>query len=110
MGKLFNSLGHFFAWLLHVGLPAATKDTKFGAAVGGAVAAAVAGIIGQDGAQAQATVEALAGSVLQAISDAGGVIAADGLNVKLDEAIVADVKDLYAQIAGIFHPAPPKAS
>lgn len=108
--KLFNTIGHFFAWLLHVGIPNAEKDVQEVEAIAGPVAAAFAQAINGKGAQAQATVTAIGGCVLKAISDAGGVIAADGLNVKLDLQIIPDVLTLYHAVAGLFGksaPAPP---
>ncbi|MGH9482355.1 MAG: hypothetical protein ACRD1L_09715 [Terriglobales bacterium] len=110
MGKIFNTLGHFFAWLLNVGIPTAEKDVQQVAAIAGPVAAAFAQSVSGQGAAAQATVSAIAGCVMKAISDAGGVISANGLNVALDEQILPDVEELYKAVAGIFAPATPVAA
>ena len=112
MGKIFNSIGHFFAWILHTALPAAStvvSDAEKLAAspLAASLASAVAG---PGAAAALATMAAISGQVLAAINDAGGVIAAEGLNVKFDQAIVADVEALYKSVAGLFRypSAPPQ--
>lgn len=102
--KLFNTLGHFFAWLLDKGIPTAEKDVQEVTAIAGPVAGALAQAISGQGAKAQATVTAIGGCVLKAISDAGGIISSDGLNVQLDAQIVPDVEALYKAVAGLFAP------
>lgn len=103
--KLFNTLGHFFAWLLDKGIPAAEKDVQEVEAIAGPVAGALAQAIAGQGAKAQATVTAIGGCVLKALSDAGGIISSDGLNVQLDAQIVPDVEALYKAVATLFAPA-----
>lgn len=101
--KIFNSIGHFFAWVLHTGLPQAetvVKDAETAAA--SPLAAAIAGLIGSKGAVVQAGIEAIAGDVLNAFGSAGAAIGADGLNVKFDQATVQAIETLHADLAQWF--------
>ncbi|HXR96982.1 MAG TPA: hypothetical protein VN709_03980 [Terriglobales bacterium] len=101
--KIFNSIGHFFAWVLHVGLPAVET------AAASPLATAIAGVLGSKGATAQAGIEAIAGDVLNAFDAAGAAVGASGLNVKFDQATIAAIEALYADLQSLFgkKPAPP---
>ena len=95
-GKVFNSVGHVFSWLLHIGLPGAENILQEAAKViDTPVAKAIAGLIGPKAVEVQAALEVIAGNVLQAFQDSGSAIASEGLNVKFDEKVVADIKLLY---------------
>lgn len=101
--KIFNSLGHMFAWVLHVGLPkaeTAVKDVE--QAAGSPLAAAIAGLIGSKGEAVQAGIEAIAGDVLTAFGAAGAAIGAEGLNVKFDQATVAAIAALHTDLSQMF--------
>ncbi|HEY7839184.1 MAG TPA: hypothetical protein VIC54_11365 [Terriglobales bacterium] len=101
--KIFNSLGHFFAWLLHSGLPKAetvAQDVEKVAA--SPLASAIASLLGSKGAAVQSGIEAIAGDVLNAFGDAGAAIGADGLNVKFDAATVTAIKAIYGDLGSLF--------
>ena len=101
--KIFNSIGHFFAWVLHTGLPKAeTVAQDVQAVVESPLATAIAGMIGPKGAAVQAGMEAITGDVLKSFGAAGAAIAADGLSVQFDEATVAAIKALYSDLGGLF--------
>lgn len=100
--KLFNSIAHMLAWLLKKAIPKAEQEVTAVEKIAGPVAGALAQALAGKGAQAEAVVYALAGSALKALSDAGGVISSDGLNIQLDTEIVPDVLNLYQQVAALF--------
>jgi hypothetical protein len=104
--KIFNSIGHFFAWVLHVGLPAVET------AASSPLANAIAGVIGSRGTAAQAGLEAIAGDVLKAFDAAGAAVGAEGLNVQFDQATIVAIEALYNDLQSLFgkKPAPPVAA
>jgi hypothetical protein len=101
--KIFNSIGHFFAWILHTGLPhAAQAVTEVEQAATSPLASAIAQLIGRKGGAVQNGIEAIAGDVLHAFGAAGAAIGASGLNVTFDEATVEAIKTLYGDFAELF--------
>lgn len=101
--KIFNSIGHFFAWILHTGLPQAEQAvTNVAQAAASPLAGAIAQLLGSKGAAVQNGIEAIAGDVLHAFGAAGAAIGASGLNVSFDEATVEAIKTLYADLAELF--------
>jgi len=100
-GKIFNSIGHVFSWFLHIGLPKAESVAQAVAqAVDSPLAQAIAGAIGPKAVEVQAAIEGVAGNVLQAFQDAGQAIGAEGLNVKFDDKVIADIGMLYGLLKG----------
>lgn len=109
--KLFNSIGHVFAWILHVALPkAATAATDVEQAAATPLAGFLAQLLGSKGAAAQKGIEAIAGDVLHAFGAAGEAIGAGGLNVQFDQATVEAIQTLYADVAGLFGKQPVTSS
>lgn len=97
--KLFNSIGHFFAWVVSQAIPRAEAATREVAqAALSPLGSAIAQLLGAKGATFQAGIEAIAGDVLSAFEDAGAAIAAGGLNVKFDTATVAAIQTIYADL------------
>ncbi len=101
--KIFNSIGHAFAWILHQFLPAATAvATEVATVAASPLGTEIAQLLGAKGAAAQAGVEAIAGDVLKAFGAAGAAIGASGLNVQFDSITVAAIEQLYADLGGLF--------
>lgn len=101
--KIFNSIGHAFAWILHQFLPAAEKvATEVAAVADSPLGNAIAQLLGQKGTMAQAGIEAIAGDVLKAFEAAGQAIGASGLNVQFDTVTVQAIEALYQDVAGLF--------
>ncbi len=95
-GKVFHSVGHIFAWLLHIGLPRAESLVQeAGKALQTPLALALAGLLGPQAVAVQSALEAIAGNVLSAFQDAGQAIAAGGLNVQFDQKVIADIQLLF---------------
>ncbi|MGH9416853.1 MAG: hypothetical protein ACRD01_09520 [Terriglobales bacterium] len=102
--KLFNSIGHLFAWVISKIVPAAEAVV---AADASPIASALAGLVGSKGAVVQAGIQAIAGDVLNAFSAAGAAIGAGGLNVTFDQATIQAIEALYKDVAGLFGKAAP---
>lgn len=101
--KIFNSIGHFFAWILHVAIPQAAVVAGDAAQVAESpLASAIAGLLGSKGAAVQSGIEAIAGDVLKSFEAAGAAIAADGLNVQFDQVTIAAIQALYSDLGGLF--------
>lgn len=101
--KIFNSIGHAFAWILHSFLPAAeTVATDVAQVAGSPLGDEIAKLLGAKGVAAQAGVEAIAGDVLKAFGAAGAAIGAEGLNVQFDTVTVQAIETLYKDVAGLF--------
>ena len=98
--KLFNSIGHFFAWVIGKAVPAAAQAVV--SADTSSLATAIVGLLGSKGATVQKGIEAIAGDVLRAFGAAGAAIGSGGLNVTFDEATIAAIKALYSDLAGLF--------
>lgn len=114
--KIFNSIGHAFAWILQQFLPVAEQvATEVATVASSPLGSAIAQLLGQKGTAAQAGVEAIAGDVLKAFEAAGQAIGASGLNVQFDTVTVQAIESLYQDVAGLFGKklapsAPPKAA
>lgn len=97
--KIFNSIGHFFAWIFSkvaAGAQAvATVDQ-------GPLAQAIASLLGSKGEEVQASIQAIAGDVLKSFGAAGAAIGASGLNVEFDTATIQAIEQLYRDLAGLF--------
>ncbi len=101
--KIFNSIGHFFAWILHVGIPQAAVVVGDVAQVAESpLATAIAGLLGSKGAAVQSGIEAIAGDVLKSFEAAGAAIGAEGLNVTFDQVTIQAIQTLYADLGGLF--------
>lgn len=101
--KIFNSIGHAFAWIIHQFIPAAEKVTSEVAAVAASpLGSAITQLLGQRGAAAQSGIEAIAGDVLKAFESAGQAIGASGLNVQFDTVSIQAIEALYKDVAGLF--------
>lgn len=100
--KIFNSVGHLFAWIVGKAIPAATKGVQ---AVEGAIDSPLAGLVasalGPKAEKYQSGIQAIAGDVLAAFGDAGAAIGAAGLNVQFDEATVTAIRAIYADIKAL---------
>ena len=105
--KIFNSIGHFFAWIFHTALPKAeTVVQTVEAAAASPLATAIVALLGAKGASVQAGIEAIAGDVLSAFDAAGATVGANGLNVKFDQVTVAAIEALYKDLAALFGKTP----
>ncbi len=103
MTKLFNSIGHFFAWVISKVVPTAEAvATDVAAAASSPLGTAIAQLLGAKGAAVQAGIEAIAGDVLKSFEAAGAAIGASGLNVQFDQVTVAAIEQLYKDLAGLF--------
>jgi|SRR6185312_10449618 len=101
--KIFNSIGHFFAWVLNVGLPKGAAEAAAAAeAIQSPLASAIATLLGAKGQAVQSGLQAIAGDVLAAFGDAGAAIGADGLNVQFDAATVQSIRQIYADLQTLF--------
>ncbi|HVB39672.1 MAG TPA: hypothetical protein VNE83_02145 [Terriglobales bacterium] len=101
--KIFNSIGHFFAWVLDTGLPKATVAVQeVETAAASPLASAIASLLGSKGAAVQSGLQAIAGDVLSAFGDAGAAIGAAGLNVQFDAATVTAIKAIYGDLGSLF--------
>lgn len=108
-GKIFHSVGHIIAWLLHIGLPKAESAVQQAAAVlQTPLALALASLLGPQAAAVQSALEAIAGNVLAAFQDAGQAISAGGLNVQFDQKVVADIEMLFGLLQQATVGIPPK--
>jgi hypothetical protein len=101
--KIFNSIGHAFAWVLSHIVPVA-KEAQ--AIIESPLGTALAGLIGSKGAQVQADIEAVAGSVLAAATATGAAVGASGLNIVFDEAAIAAIERLVGTVGGLFGKTP----
>lgn len=107
MGKIFNSIGHFFAWVVSKAIPAASAAvTAVQADLSSPLATMIAQALGPKAQQYQAGIEAIAGDVLKSFESAGAAIGADGLNVQFDETTVAAIQQLYGDIKALVKGAP----
>lgn len=101
--KIFNSIGHFFAWILNVGLPKGAADVEVAAqAIQSPLASAIATLLGAKGQAVQSGLQAIAGDVLAAFGSAGAAIGAQGLNVQFDAATVQAIQQIYADLQVLF--------
>ena len=99
MNKIFNSIGHAFAWVLSVAIPKATTTVEeVQSVVGTPAATAIAALAGTKGTTTQANIEAIAGDVLSAFENAGQAISAGGLNIQFDTATIAAIKQTYNDV------------
>lgn len=97
--KIFNSIGHMFAWVIGKIVPAAQAVEAVDASP---IAAALAGLLGSKGAAVQQGIQAIAGDVLNAFGAAGAAIGAEGLNVTFDQVTIQAIEMLYHDVAGAF--------
>ncbi|HVB40169.1 MAG TPA: hypothetical protein VNE83_04675 [Terriglobales bacterium] len=97
--KIFNSIGHFFAWILGKAVPVAAAVV---AADQSPLAQAIVGLLGSRGQAVQDGIQAIAGDVLKAFGDAGAAVGAGGLNVQFDQATIAAIEALYRDLGGLF--------
>jgi len=101
MLKVFNSIGHFFAYILSKVVPEVEKDlTVIQGAVGSDLAKYIVTLAGQKGATVQSDMAAIVGDVLNAVESAGGAVAAKGMNIAFDTATVESIKTLYNDVKG----------
>ena len=104
--KIFNSLGHAFAWIVSKIVGAAPVV----AAVAGEVATVaesplgtfLAGLAGTKGVQVQSDIQAIAGSVIASATATGVAVGASGLNVTFDQAALAALERLIGTVGGLF--------
>jgi hypothetical protein len=104
--KIFNSIGHFFAWVLGKIVPAAQAVEQ---AAGSPLGQALAGLLGSKGQAVQDAIQAIAGDVLNAYQAAGAAIGSAGLNVSFDQATVQAIELLYHDLAAVFGKTPAPA-
>ena len=112
--KIFNSLGHAFAWLASkiVGgaQAAATVATAAEGLVESPLGNAIAQLAGAKGQQVQADMEAVIGCALATASATGAAVSAGGLNITLDEAGIAAWERLISTVGGLFGKSAPSTA
>ena len=107
-GKVFNSLGHFAAWLLHSAIPVAETAAKDVSAVAASpLGTMIADAAGAQGIAIQAGIEAVAGTVVASLDsldttlgDLVTQVQTKGVNVVFDAKGAADVVALYNLLKG----------
>ncbi len=97
--KIFNSIGHFFAWVVSKIVPAAQAVETTATSP---LAQALVQLLGSKGQAVQDGIQAIAGDVLNAYQAAGAAIGDAGLNVKFDQATIQAIEALYHDLAGVF--------
>ncbi len=101
--KIFSSIAHFIAWLGGTAIPAAEKDiAAVQAAVESPIASAIASLGGAKGQNVQAAINALGGQALAVLVNVGAAVAAEGFNIKADEAAIGSIEQAVADIKAVF--------
>lgn len=103
MMKIFNSIGHFFAWLAGTAIPTAATDiAKVQAVVESPIASAIAQLGGAKAQNVQAAINALGGQALAVLVNTGAAIASKGVNIVADDAVIGSVEQAVADIRAVF--------
>lgn len=101
--KIFNSIGHFFAWMVSTFIPAAEADiTKFEGVLDSNIVAAIKTFTPAQVSNAVNAMLALAGDGMNVLVNAESALAAGGVNITMDTATLDAVKQFVADIKAAF--------
>ena len=106
--KVFNTIQHFFSWIVSVFIPKATTVAQeIETIVGSNAAQAILVIAGQQNIQPklESIVGSIVGGLINATKDTADFAAAVksmGLDVTLDAKALADLEDIYKNVQNVF--------
>lgn len=97
--KIFNSIGHFIAWVLGKATPVVQAIVAVDSSP---IATAIASMLGPEGKAVQEAIQAIAGDVLKSFGAANASINEGNLLVNFDPSTVEAITKLHNDLAKLF--------